>query len=401
MTTIDRRSSAAKRLSKREKGFVFPFSDDVLRDVLRKDVISFATGEPNFGEPKLRIREIVDRTPSRIFNDYNSPVGMPSLVNAIERWRSDVIGPGDRVNIVTGSHQGIDVLCRIFLDKNDTIIVPDTTYFAALATFRSYGANLTPVKMTIDAIDELFARLDKDNIRPKLFYIVSNYANPTGLSIGPEVMARVIELANSYAFVIVEDDPYGYLSYDRRQNLTIKELENRNNENIKRCVYISTFSKILAPGLRLGWASLPDWIAARFSRAILLSNVCANGLSQIVLENFISSGEIDRFVDCARDLLKSRAATMSAALRSHFAQTINFAEPHGGYYFWVELPDDIASDRFLPTAVGNGVNFFPGRYFSADGGYSNFIRLSISSANEAIIDQGVERLFKTFGRSKP
>jgi 2-aminoadipate transaminase len=400
MTMSDRRSSVVKRLSKREKDAIFPFSSDFLRNVLRKDVISFATGEPDFGEPKLKIRMIVDRTPSKIFNDYNSPEGMPSLVSAIERWRSDVIGPGDRVNIVTGSHQAIDVLCRILLDKNDTVIVPDATYFAALATFRSYGANLAPVKMTIDAIDELFARLDKDNIRPKLFYIVSNYANPTGLSIGSEVMARVIELANSYEFVVLEDDPYGYLSYDQQQNLTIKEIENRNNEYIKRCVYISTFSKILAPGLRLGWASLPDWLAERFSRIILLSNVCANGLSQVVLANFIASGEIDRFVDCARDLLKRRAAAMTAALRSFFAQTINFVEPQGGYYFWVELPDNIVSEQFLSAAVDNGVNFFPGQYFSADGGHNNFIRLSISSTDGETIDQGVEQLFKTFGRVK-
>ena len=392
----DQRSELAGLVSERENDFVFPFGDDLLHNVLRKDVISFATGEPDFGELKFDIQSLIDSTPSRTINNYNSPVGMPSLVNAIERWRPDVIGPGNRVNVVTGSHQAIDVLCRIFLDKNDTVVVAEATYFAALATFRSYGANVTPVKMTIDTIDELFLRLDRDNIRPKLFYIVSKYANPTGLSIDSEIMTRVIELSNSHKFLILEDDPYGYLGYHQEKNATIKELENRNNENFKRCIYISTFSKILAPGLRLGWACLPDWIAERFARVILLSNVCSNGLSQVILEDFITSGQIDRFVHRAASLLRTRSAAMTIALLSLHSHNINFVEPRGGYYFWIELPKHIDADKFLSAAVGNGVNFFPGRYFSADGCFNNFIRLSISSTDEEIIHQGVERLFKTF-----
>jgi 2-aminoadipate transaminase len=392
----DRRSTLVQLISEREKDFIFPFSDDFLRNVLRKDVISFATGEPNFGEPDLDIQSVVDRTPSKAIHNYNSPAGMSSLVNAIERWRPEVIGPGDRVNVVTGSHQAIDVLCRICLDKNDTVIVQEVTYFAALATFCSYRANVIPVKMTTDAIELLFFRLNKANIRPKLFYIISNFANPTGSSIDADVITRVIELSNSHEFLILEDDPYGYLGYRREKNATIKELENRNNESSKRCVYISTFSKILAPGMRLGWASLPDWIAERFSQVILLSNVCPNGLSQVILEDFIVSGRIDRFIDRAAGILKMRAVTMAATLRSLDSLGIHFSEPQGGYYFWVGLPKHIESDKFLSAAVAQGVNFFPGQYFSADGRFSNFIRLSISETEEHMIHQGVERLFMTF-----
>ena len=293
----------------------------------------------------------------------------------------------DEVLITNGSQQALDLIAKILLDPGDTVLVENPTYLGALQAFNQYQATYAIVPMDDEGMqaDEVEPLLKRHRV--KFIYAVPNFQNPTGRSMSLARRRRLVDVATEYGVPIVEDDPYGELRYDGEHLPSLKSLDTQGT-----VVYLGTFSKILAPGFRLGWI-----VAAPQAMEALLhgkqpSDLHTGMAPQMATYEVAKNGFIDKHVERIKAFYKERRDVMLRAIEEHFPPDAHYTRPAGGLFVWTELPRHIDTRDLLVEAVQERVAFVPGQGFHPDGSGTNTMRLNFSNVPPDQLREGVRRL---------
>jgi 2-aminoadipate transaminase len=385
-------------------------TSSVIRDLLkltsRPDVISFAGGLP---APELfpidEFRAAADkvlRDQGRLALQYSTTEGYAPLREMIVRHmaRYGIVVGIDEVLITTGSQEALDLVAKVLINPGDKILTEAPTYLGALQAFTAFGADYVTVPADDDGLDT--SKLEEGlRAGPKFMYVLPNFQNPSGTTLPLARRLELIALADRYGVPIIEDDPYGQLRYegDHIKPLVVLDAEglhsHDNGHYRGNVIYLSTFSKTLAPGLRLGWVVAPHEVILRLSQAKQGTDLHSSTLDQMLAFEVARGGFIDRHVRRIRDVYRRRRDLMLECLQRAFpdpAMGVRWTHPKGGLFLWVMLPESIDTGDLLREAVEEKVAFVPGTTFFPLGGGTNTMRLNFSNATEPMIEEGIARL---------
>jgi 2-aminoadipate transaminase len=309
--------------------------------------------------------------------------GMPELRRAIAARRQ--VRP-EQVLVLSGAQQGLDLIARCLLDPGDTVIIDRPGYLGAIQTFRAAGAHLAGwdvERADFEELEDLILRY-----RPKFLYTNPTFQNPTGQTMPVPVRRELLELAARYRLPVVEDDPYSELSFDGQRVTSLYELDPYH-----LVIYIGTFSKVLAAGLRLGWLMASEAIIDQLALIKQRNDVSSQTLGQLVVAGFITGGHLDRHLITLRHEHRQRYRAMCASIERHLTPgQLSYLPVDGGMYLWCTLRAGVDAVDLLRAASANGVIFAIGEIFNVDGGGRHRVRLSFSSVPSEAIDEGVRRL---------
>jgi 2-aminoadipate transaminase len=367
---------------------------DLFAAASRPDVISLSGGMPD-------VRRVPHEAVARATRDamrldgpsalqYGGSEGRAALRQTIVGLMGESgvrLGPDDII-VTAGAQQGLDLLARVFLDPGDVVIAEGPTYVGALQAFSVYQPDIHCIPMDeggmrVDLLEEELRRLGPRGA--KFIYTIPNFQNPAGVTLVPERRRRLLELAREYDIPVVEDDPYGRLRYEGGHILPLRALD-------PDVIYLGTFSKILAPGLRLGWMSAPKPILARVLLAKQAADLCGSAFSQSVAEHYMTGTGWRRVLADLTATYGARRDAMLAALCEFFPDDVTWTHPEGGFFVWVTLPAHLDTKALLAEAVEHGVTFVPGSDFFPDGRGTNCMRLAFCYESPEQITEGVRRL---------
>jgi 2-aminoadipate transaminase len=358
------------------------------------DVVRFAMGSPAAeavpSEILARIAAVELGRPDAY--DYAATEGDPPLHAALLemlRGTSDET-TADRLTITAGGMQGLDLFCKIFVDPGELVVVESPTYTNGSATALSYGATLLEVPvdddgMDVDALEELVAAAGRT---PKAIYTIPTFQNPSGVTLSLARRHRLLELARSWGSMVIDDDPYGLLRFAGEPLPTLRELAAGD----PLVFSVRTFSKIVAPGLRVGWVDTVPEVQPLLINAKQAMDTCTNLPAQRLLAGFLTGGHLDDHLVVQRAEYKRRKEAMHAALREHFGDIARWTDPEGGFFLWVTLDDGTDTTELFDTALAEGVAYIPGAAFSPAGRFTDALRLCFASTPPDRIHEGVARL---------
>jgi 2-aminoadipate transaminase len=301
--------------------------------------------------------------------------------------------PNERVLITTGSQQALDLLGRVLLDRGDVAVVESPTYVGALRALAPWQPQMVGVACDADGLDtaQLETLLD-GGLRPKLCYVVANFSNPSGTTLSVARRHHLGQLATRYGFVVVEDDPYGRLRF-RGEHLA--PVASRCDE----VVYLGSFSKTVAPGLRVGYVAAPDWLVGPLVVAKQATDLNTSSLAQQLVVSLLEQpGWLDRHIDILRPLYQGRADALVGAIRARLGGRLEVATaPDGGMFAWASIvADGVTAPALVAAGLGRGVAVVPGEQFAVDGGFEREVRLSFSMLTPDELDEAVRRLGEAF-----
>jgi 2-aminoadipate transaminase len=358
------------------------------------DLISFAGGFPDpLTFPRERaaalLQEFAATGESTAFQ-YTPTRGLAGPLDALAHRLELVEGrrpPDDELMITSGAIEALELVGKSFLDRGDTVVVEGPTYLGAIMAFRSFESELVAVPMDEDGleVEELERRL-ADGLRPKLLYTIPDHQNPAGVSLTGERRELLVDLARRYGFLIVEDVAYRELGFAGEPVPTLWSLAP------DVVVQAGTTSKTFFPGVRLGWAVGPAEVSAQLVSAKQNTDQCAGALGQRLFEEYIRRGWIDEQLAESRTLYRRKAERMLAALERFMPSDARWTSPQGGFFSWLTMPPGVDATKLAARAVERGVAIVPGSLFYPDGRGRENVRLSFSLVDEAVIDDGIERL---------
>jgi 2-aminoadipate transaminase len=377
---------------------------ELLKLTEQPDLISFAGGLPAPDVfPIEAFREACDRV---LTNNgaqalqYGTTEGYKPLRELIVRHsaRYGINVTPENILVTSGSQQALDLLGKILINPGDRILVESPTYLGALQAWSAYGAEYVTVPMDEDG---LITEALEEALRsgPKFMYILPNFQNPTGVTLSLERRLRLIELADRYGVPIVEDDPYGQLRYEGEHLPPLVVLDGQYRNNGDGCyhgnvIYLSTFSKILSPGIRLAWVVAPPQVIGKLVQAKQGADLHTSTFNQIVAYEVSHSGFLDNHIKLIRDVYGKRRNIMLAAMDGYFPPGVEWTHPLGGLFLWGTLPESMNSADVLREAIENKVAFVPGAPFYPVGGGHNTMRLNFSNATDEQIREGIARIAK-------
>jgi 2-aminoadipate transaminase len=317
------------------------------------------------------------------------------FVTSLMRGRGLTV-PTDHVLMLSGSQQGLDAIGKLFVDPGATVLVEEPTYLGALQAWRPYGPTFVTLPMDADGLDvTALENVLRAGERPRFLYLVSCFQNPTGITPSVERKRALLEVAARYGLPIVEDDPYGELYYEGQRPPILAALDADMHGELRHVVYLSTFSKLLAPGLRVGWVVAPAELVGKLAHAKQGMDLHTGSLAQATAYEACRDGLLDRHVPTIRATYHARRDAMLAALETHMPAQVSWTRPTGGMFVWLTLPAHINTTELLQISLEQNVAFVPGTSFYANGGGTNTMRLNFShSAPERIAD-GVARLARS------
>jgi 2-aminoadipate transaminase len=398
-------SVALRQLEVREPNEVFgSFIDETIGIVARqtRDTVSFAVGSParetlEFVRADDLAATVIRREGASALG-YTITEGEPELreVVAENERRRGMRVTAEEVLISAGALQGIDLLCRVFLRRGDVVVAESPAFANALSGFRNLGARVLEVPVDDEGLDvQAAARiLRRDGIRPRMFFVVPNFQNPTGETLSLRRRESLCALAASCGAIVVEDDPYGLLRYRGEDVTSLRSLAVRAD-----VFSVGTFSKTFLPGLRVGWIIAPPEIIRLAAAAKQTMDSSTGTLAQRIVLEFHRRGGIDAHLEQLRSIYREKQDRARAALEREFAGTgVTWNDPEGGFYFWVRLPAGLDSRKLLDLALEEGVAFVPGQAFAVDADHRSALRFSISAPSPDRIDEGVRRLRRAFDR---
>lgn len=357
-------------------------------------IISFAGGVPNPETfPAERIAELaaqVVREKRAVALQYGPTRGLPALcdgIAAISRGRGMQCEPGD-VLVTTGSQQALDLIAHTLLDPGDVVAVELPTYIGGSGSFFARSASLAGVAqddggIVIDSLRELVSKQ-----RIKLLYTIPNFQNPSGRLMTQERRAQVLALAEEFDFLVIEDDPYGELVYVDGADTT--SMKSRDTSG--RVIYLGSFSKVLAPGLRCGWIVAAAPLLEKLEIAKQSADLCSGMLDQSIVEALVSGGELAPQIEKVRAFYRGKRGVMIEELERHFAGRATWTSADGGLFTFVTMSGDLDTTERLSDAVAAGVAYIPGTPFFVDGSGRNTMRLTFAKESDANIREGVARL---------
>ena len=296
----------------------------------------------------------------------------------------------DDVVVTTGSQQALDLVTRVFIDPGDVVVAEAPSYVGALGVFRAYQADV--VHVAIDehglipaALEESLAALAAAGRRAKFLYTVPNFHNPAGVSLALARRPHGLELARRYGVLVLEDNPYGLLGFDREPWPAMRSIDEDG------VIYLGSFSKTFAPGYRIGWAVAPHAVREKLVLASESAILCPSNASQIAISSYLSTCDWRSQVKSYRELYRERRDAMIGALQDYLPEA-SWNVPDGGFYTWVRLPDGLDARDMLPRAVTARVAYVPGTAFYYDGSGTDHMRLSFCYPTPERIREGVRRL---------
>jgi len=373
--------------------------DPLLRDLLelteREDVISLSIGLP--APELLPVQEFQDVL-AELIEEIGPAImlhcpteGITPLREALAEWLAarGICSPAAEVLVLSGSQQGLDLMARAFLNPGDAVVVEEPSYFGALQAFRGARARLVGVPTDRDGMrtDLLGPILERH--RPKLIYTLPTYQNPSGAVLSLERRRRLLDLAAHHEVPVIEDDPYSELRYDGEPLPSLKSLDRHG-----LVIYLSTFSKVLFPGLRLGWLVAPRPVIRQLVLEKQSMDLHSNTPGQWVMERFLRSGRFAAHLQRLQQVYARRRDAMEEALQRHAPPGLEWQRPHGGFYFWCRVPEGIERTRLLAMAVDLGVSFLPGWSCYPDPPGEPYLRLNFSCPPPEQIREGVARLMQ-------
>lgn len=385
-----------------------PFSDRVsglqpsaIREILKftadPEVISFAAGNP---APEAFPTDVIAKLSEEIFREepinalqYSITEGYAPLR---EKLRGDltmqgIFADGDSVIITAGAQQAIETVAKILCNEGDVIICEDPSFIGSLNAFRSYGAKLVGIPMDNDGmVPEALEQALGSNPNAKFIYTIPNFQNPTGRTMTLERRKKVLALAKKYGVYIVEDNPYGALRFAGEDVPCIKELD---SDGI--VFYAGTFSKTLAPGLRVGYLVSPAEISAKAVVGLQTSTVHTNIWAQMLTYRFLTTVDFNAHLDRLRGIYRAKCERMLNGLKTVLPDFVELTEPQGGLFIWATIPERFDMNKFCTEAVKRKVAVVPGNAFTADeNAVSHSFRLNFSTPTDEQIDRGIEILGK-------
>jgi 2-aminoadipate transaminase len=294
--------------------------------------------------------------------------------------------------VTTGAQQGIDLVTRALIDPGDVIIAEAPTYPGAVPAFSSYEADVVQVDMDadgmrVDLLEETLDRLERDGRRPKFIYTIPSFQNPAGVSLSLPRRKRLVEVAHQRELLVLEDSPYGLLRYEGEPLPPLYALDGG-----VYVMHLGTFSKILSPGIRLGWVAAPPPVLAKLNLGKQAADLCSSTLSQLMVQAYFEQGRWRDYVDSLTELYRTRRDTLLDALADHFPPQAEWTRPAGGLFIWATLPDFIDTTDLLARALRENVAFVPGRAAFLDGRGANSMRLNFSGSTEEDLREGVRRI---------
>jgi 2-aminoadipate transaminase len=367
-----------------------------------KDMVSFAPGYPAEDVFPWRAfaeiaKELLTGSDGSVLQ-YGPTRGYRPLRDVSQQLmrEREIDAATEQIVVTTGSQQGLDLIARVLIDPGDVVLMELPSYVGAISAFRNARATMVGVRqeadgVDLDHLDATTARLRSEGRRIKFLYVVPNFQNPTGLLMGLAKRRQLLEWAERRDVLIVEDDPYRDLYFPD----VTREAETRPiaaDDSQHRVIYLSSFSKTLAPGFRVGWLAAPEPVAAKLELAKQAEDLCSGGLDQRVVYEACKRGILSGHLPALRAHYQHKRDVMSRALETSLAGLASWVPPRGGFFLWVELPEDLTSDGVLPFAQARGVIYVVGAAFFVDGTGKRFMRLSFSSPPPERIAEGVTRL---------
>ena len=363
----------------------------------RPEIVSLAGGMPNLSAfPMSMMADVVQKlvlTNGAEALQYGSGQGHPKLrdqicdVMALEGIRANP----DDVLVTTGSQQALDLISRIFLDPGDVVLVEAPSYVGALGTFQQYEASVAHVEtddsgLVPQGLRDAIAALRGAGRTIKFLYLIPNYQNPSGVLLPAERRTEILNICRESGIFVVEDNPYGLLGFDEPSPNAMRA---QDSENV---IYLGTFSKTIAPGLRIGWALVPSSLKEKLIIASESSILCPSNFAQLAISSYLAEQPWRDQIASFCDLYKLRRDAMLESLDEHFPAVAKWTKPSGGFYVWVTLPPEIDTTALMPKAIVAKVAYVPGTAFFADGFGSWSLRLSYCFPTPERIRDGVKAL---------
>ena len=371
---------------------------DLMEITARPEVISLAGGLPDtstfppasFAAQMTRIAqessaEALQYGPTEGFAETKACL--------LEVMRAEDMDPDPEDLIVTtGGQQAIDLVTKTLVDPGDVVVAEAPTYPGAVPVFCSYEAETIQVGvdadgMRVDELELLLDRLEGEGRRPKFVYTVPSFQNPAGVTMSTERRLRLVEIARERELLIVEDNPYGLLRYEGDAPPTLFHLEGGDY-----VIYLGTLSKILSPGIRLGWLCAPPPVMEKIVLGKQASDLCTSTLTQYFVREYFAEGRWREYVETLRGIYRERRDAMLAALERFFPEGATWSVPAGGLFCWVTLPEFIDTTDLLAKALRENVAFVPGAAAYVDGRGGSSMRLNFSASDSAEIEEGVRRI---------
>lgn len=360
------------------------------------EMISFAGGMPARDALPVQIvkelsNQVLEKNGASILQ-YGSTEGyMPFRESAVEYVRrSGNISCSEReVFAVSGGQQGIDLACKALLNSGDHVLVERPTYLAVLQILQTYQAQTHSVEMDEDGLNLLDLEKKLQKYRPKFIYTIPNFQNPTGRTMSLTKRKKMLELAQRYNTLILEDDPYGMLCYGVERLPSIKSMDTEG------CVvYLTSFSKVVSPGLRCGVAVAPGELGRKMVIGKQAVDVHTNSLSQAIIDAFLRGGYLDEQLKRSNEIHGHRKNHMLHCMEKYFPKEVHFTRPDGGLFIWAELPETCSAVKLFQPAIERKVAFIAGIHFFAEGDGANTMRLNFSNSDDERIERGIKTLGK-------
>lgn len=372
---------------------------DLMAVTARPEVISLAGGLPDTSTfPAAAFAAQMTRIAQESAAEalqYGPTEGFAETVDCIVEvmGAEGMLPDPDDVIVTTGGQQAIDLVCKTLLDPGDVVVCEAPTYPGAVPVFCSYQAETVQIEcdeegMALTQLEEVLARLDREGRRPKFVYTVPSFQNPSGVTLSLERRRRLVELARSRELLLVEDNPYGLLRFGGEPLPPLYQLDGGDF-----VIYIGTFSKILSPGIRLGWAVAPPPVMEKIVLGKQASDLCTSTLTQHFVREYFAEGRWREYVDSLAEIYRGRRDAMVEALREHFPPQASWTEPDGGMFIWATLPEFIDTGDLLAKALREDVAFVPGQSaYVEEGRGRSSMRLNFSASGEEEIREGVRRI---------
>ena len=371
----------------------------VIREILKvtekPGIISLAGGLPS---PKTFPVDAFARAAATVLAQdgpaalqYAASEGLPALREAVAQWLPWDVDPA-QVLITTGSQQGLDLVAKVLVDEGSRVLVETPTYLGALQAFSPMEPTIVSVASDDEGplVDDFAATAGHDSGRARFMYLLPNFQNPTGRTMSEARRAALVAKADELGVPLVEDNPYGDLWFDQPPPAPLTA---RNPEG---CIYLGSFSKVLAPGLRLGYVVAPKAIYPKLLQAKQAADLHSPSFNQRLVAEVLKDGFLERHVPTIRALYKRQRDAMHAALERELANLgVTWSRPDGGMFLWARLPEGLSAIELLPEAVERNVAFVPGAAFYAEAPDARTLRLSFVTASPAQIDAGIKALADT------
>ncbi|HEX7467008.1 MAG TPA: PLP-dependent aminotransferase family protein [Methanobacterium sp.] len=377
----------ADRMSKVPRSFV----REILKVTENPDIISFAGGLPNpISFPHKEIAEVAAVVLSDFSDEalqYATTEGYRPLRNYIANryQKSGLEVEPDNILMINGSQQGLDLIGKVFLNRDDLMLIERPTYLAAIQAFGLYEPKFVSIPLLDDGIDMDVLKNRLDALNPKLFYSIPNFQNPTGISYSQKKREELGRLFNENNTVFVEDNPYGEIRFMGKDLPSVMSY-------LKNSILLGSFSKIVSPGMRMGWIVADNEVMNHLVTAKQASDLHTNFLMQMIVYRYLKGYDVETHLKKIRELYRIQRDCMVSMIKKYFPSDVNYTKPEGGMFLWVTLPDGMSSMELFKVAVDENVAFVPGEAFYSDNPELNTLRLNFSNSNEKKIEEGIKRL---------